>query len=270
MKIWFNRLARETLAGDHLTESELHVATGNTMAKLQGYPSLPSDNSGSEIEMEGSSNPPTDNMAVIMGQLQQILAKQAITDKTLADIQKKNTDQAFTKTWEDLATPETQDPIGRVIALLETAKQKDSQGHYVSLLKAEVAAGRATLYTYAKLSKAEAAFKKKLREFYPFAPPYNGNPNKVFNWYKEMEKHLSRYECEMIPITMVKMMLLDCIEGKAQSEVVFLKPVGLPFENYEIGEFFQELLKKFTHENDKEGRKMKFMARKQAWKEDAR
>ena len=132
---------------------------------FQGYPSLPSDDSGSEVEMEGAPNPPTENMAVVMGQLQQLLAKQAVTDKKLADIEKKGTDQAFAKTWEESATPETQDPIGRVVALLDSAIQKDSQGYYVSLLKAKIVAGRAPLSTYAELSKAEAAYKKKMREF---------------------------------------------------------------------------------------------------------
>ena len=51
-------------------------------------------------------------------------------------------------------------------------------------------------------------------------------------------------------------MLLDCITGKAQFEIVLLKPDGLAFDNYKIGEFFQELLKKFTHEKDEEGRKI--------------
>ena len=101
-------------------------------------------------------------MAVVMGQLQQILAKQAVTEKAIADIQKKDTDQAFVKTWGETATPETQDPIGRVDALLEAPKQEDSQEYYISLLKAERAAGRATLTTFSELSKAEAAYKKKL------------------------------------------------------------------------------------------------------------
>ena len=38
-----------------------------------------------------------------------------------------------------------------------------------------------------------------------------------------------------------------------------MKPDGLAFDNYEIGEFFQELLKKFTHEKDEEGRKMEYL-----------
>ena len=32
---------------------------------------------------------------------------------------------------------------------------------------------------------------------------------------------------------------------------------------YKIGEFFQELLKKFTHEKDEEGRKMEYLQRRQ-------
>ena len=85
-----------------------------------------------------------------------------------------------------------------------------------------------------------------------------------------LEKHLSRFKFETIPNDAVKRMLLDCITGKAQSEIVLLKPDGLAFDNYEIGEFFQELLKKFTHEKDEEGRKMEYLQRRQARNEDAR
>ena len=68
-----------------------------------------------------------------------------------------------------------------------------------------------------------------------------------------MEKHLPRYKCDTIPNDTIKRMLLDCITGKAQSEIVLLRPDGLAFDSYR--EFFQELLKKFTHEKD-EDRKM--------------
>ena len=64
-------------------------------------------------------------------------------------------------------------------------------------------------------------------------------------------------------------MLLDCITGKAQSEKVLLQPDGLAFNSYKIGKFFQELLKKFTHKKDKEGRKMEYLARRQVRNEDA-
>ena len=73
----------------------------------------------------------------------------------------------------------------------------------------------------------------------------------------------------MIPNDVIKRMLFDCIEGKAQSEIVLLRPDGLAFKNYGICEFFQELLKKFTHEKDEEGRKMEYMERRRARNQDA-
>ena len=35
---------------------------------------------------------------------------------------------------------------------------------------------------------------KVFRNFSSCAPPYDGNPSKVFDWCNELEKHLSRYE----------------------------------------------------------------------------
>ena len=99
------------------------------------------------------------------------------------------------------------------------------------------------------------------------APTYDVNPGKVFDWCGQLEKHLSRLECETIPNDAIKM-LLDCIMGKAQSKIILLKPDGLAFDNYEIGEFFVELFKKFTHKKDKEGRMMEYS--RQARNEDAR
>ena len=48
-------------------------ATGSAVASFQGYLTLPSDDSESEIEMEGQQAPQPDNMAIMMGQLQQLL-----------------------------------------------------------------------------------------------------------------------------------------------------------------------------------------------------
>ena len=45
-------------------------------------------------------------------------------------------------------------------------------------------------------------------------PPYDGNPSKVFDWCGELENHLSRYKCDMIPNDTIKRMLLDCIKGE--------------------------------------------------------
>ena len=150
-------------------------------------------------------------------------------------------------------------------------KVEDSQEYYVSWLKKEkVEEGRADRNTLRDLSRAEAVYEKRMFDFSCRAPTYDGNPSKVFDWCGELEKHLSRFKCETIPNDAIKRMLLDCKTGKAQSEIVLLKPDGLAFDNYEIGEFFQELLKKFTHEKDEEGSKMEYLQRRQMRNEDAR
>ena len=141
---------------------------------------------------------------------------------------------------------------------------------YVAYLKAEKAAGRGDRQTLQDLSREEAEYKKRLLEFSCRAPTYDGNPSKVFDWCGKLKKHLSRFGCETISNDAIKRMLLDCITGKAQSEIVLLKPDELAFDNYVIGQFFQELLKKFTHEKDEEGRKMEYLARRQDRNEDAR
>ncbi len=60
MRNFFNGLAREDLPGRVPS-----VNPGNTVATSQGYPSLPSDDSESEGEMEGPSHPGLDGMAEI-------------------------------------------------------------------------------------------------------------------------------------------------------------------------------------------------------------
>ena len=159
----------------------------------------------------------------------------------MASIERKDKDKSFAQTWQESATPETQDPIGRVVAILERPKVEDAQEVYVSYLKVEKFAGRRDRLTLRDLSRAEAEYKKRMLDFSCKVPAYDGNPAKVFDWCGELEKHLSRNECETIPNEAIMRMLLNCIIGKAQSEIVLLKPDGLAFDNYEIGEFFQEL-----------------------------
>ena len=269
VRTWFNGLAREVLTGEDLPVRVSSVATGNTVATFQGYPSLPSD-SESEVEMEGPSYPAMDGLAEMRQQFQMLQAQLAETKDKLASIERKDKEKSFAQTWQEAATPETQDPIGRVVEILERNKVEDAQVEYLNYLKAEKAAGRGDRQTLRDLSKAEAEYKKRMLDFSCKAPTYDGNPAKVFDWCGELEKHLSRNECETIPNEAIKRMLLDCIVGKAQSEIVLLKPDGLAFDNYEIGEFFQELLKKFTHEKDEEGRKMEYLQRRQLRNEDAR
>ena len=92
--------------------------------------------------MEGPSHPEIDSMAEIRQQFQLLQAQLSETKKELADIKQKDKDKSFAQTWQEAATPETQDPIGRVVAILECPKVEDSEEFYVSFLKAEKAAGR--------------------------------------------------------------------------------------------------------------------------------
>ena len=75
VKTWFNRFAREVLTGEVFPVNECHVATGNTVATFQVYPSLPSEYSRSEVEMEGPSHPAIDGMAEIRQQFQMLQAQ---------------------------------------------------------------------------------------------------------------------------------------------------------------------------------------------------
>ena len=198
-----------------MTVSESSVAAGNTVATFQGYLSLPSDDSGLEVEMEGLSHPAIDGMAKIRQQFQLLQAQLTETKKKLKDIEQKDKDKSFANMWQESAPPETQDPIERVVARLERPKVEDAQEVYLSLLKAEKAAGRGDRQTLRDLSRAEAEYKKRLLDFSCRDPTYDGNPTKVFDWFGKLKKHLSRFECETIPNDAVKRMLLDCITGKA-------------------------------------------------------
>ena len=152
MKTWFNGLAREVLTGEDLPVRESSGATGNTVATFQGFPSLPSDDSGSEVEMEGPSHPAIDGMAEIRQQFQLLQAQLAETKREMAEMKQKDKDISFAQTWQESLTPETPDPIGRVVAMLERPKVEDSQEFYVSWLKTEKAEGRADRQMFRDLS----------------------------------------------------------------------------------------------------------------------
>ena len=73
-----------------------------------------------------------------------------------------------------------------------------------------------------------------------------------------------------IPKQAVKRMLLAWATGSARQEIMEPTGSGLAFENYETGEFFTEMLKKFSQEKDKEAWKQEYTARKQRRNEDPR
>ena len=128
----------------------------------------------------------------------------------MAEIKQKDKDKSFTQTWQESATPETQDPIGRVVTRLERPKVEDAQEVYLTYLKTEKAAGRGDRQTLRDLCRAEAEYKKRMLDFSCKALTYDGYPAKVIDWCSELEKHLSRNECETIPNDAIKKMLLDC------------------------------------------------------------
>ena len=119
VKTWFNGLARETLAGDYLSERAPNgsrvpagsVATGNTVAEFHGYLTLPSDDSEYEVEMEGQQSQQPDNMAVVMGQMKQLLTKQAETDRTLEIYTEKGYGPVFCQGMGGICSTRDQDPL---------------------------------------------------------------------------------------------------------------------------------------------------------------
>ena len=119
VKNFFNGLAREVLTGEDLPVRVPSVDTGNTVATSQGYPSLPSDDSESEGEMEGPSHPAIDGMSERRPQFQLLQAQLAEIKKEMVEIKQKDKDKSFAQTWQESATPETQDPKGRVVEMLD-------------------------------------------------------------------------------------------------------------------------------------------------------
>jgi len=122
VKTWFDGLAREVLTGEDLPVRRLSVTSGNTVTTFQGYPSLPDNDSELEGEMEGPSHPAMDGMAEIRQQFQMMQIQLAETKNKLANMERKEREKSFAQTWQEAATPETQDPIGRVVAMLERTK----------------------------------------------------------------------------------------------------------------------------------------------------
>ena len=66
--------------------SESSVDTGNTVALFQGYLSLPSDDSGSEGDIEGAAHPAMDGLEEMRQQFQQLQAQLAATNRELIEL----------------------------------------------------------------------------------------------------------------------------------------------------------------------------------------
>ena len=79
----------------------------------------------------------------------------------MAEIKQKDKDTSFAQTWQESVTPETQDPMGRVVTMLERQKVEDSQEYYISWLKKEKVEEEVDRHTLRDLSKAEADYEKR-------------------------------------------------------------------------------------------------------------
>ena len=99
-----------------------------------------------------------------------------------------------------------------------------------------------------------------MREFTRCAQKYDGHPEKVLKWCKDLEHHLFKHKWEKIPNESVKRMLWYCITGLTRKEIY---PEGLAFKECEAGVFFRELLKKVLEEKEEKRQKQECLDRKQ-------
>ena len=273
-KTWFNGVLREALAETEPEEDRIYpkLESRETLANIELgedrlYPKLPSEESESDSEMENigatGGNPQG-------GDNELLLQEVRLLKLQVQSMQDKEKSKDFTQTWENNANPETHDPISRVKTMLEKPKKYDATMEYIQCLELKRTSGNATESTLGELSRARDRFQKRILAFAQGAPEYDGKPEKVFDWCEKLEKYLRRHSWEEIPNDEIKKMLLECITGPAVQEIVLLQPSELAFDNYETGEFFTELLKKFSQEKDEEGRIQEYTNRKQGRNEDPR
>ena len=67
--------------------------------------------------------------------------------RELQNVQQKEENKAYAKTWENNATLETHDPIARVAGMMEKPKKQDGTLGNIEIPCAEISAGRPVLHT---------------------------------------------------------------------------------------------------------------------------
>jgi len=100
--------------------------------------------------------------------------------------------------------------------------------------------GKATEDKYDEMCDVEAMIEEKIHDVIESPPKYNGNPEILFYWCKNLEPRLLNSKWETIQNKDVKRMLLSCITGTARREVVPFYQTGVAFERYETGVFLQK------------------------------
>ena len=156
--------------------------------KFKGNPSLPSEQSDTDPDMEETratgGNHPLTKLEVLMQKMEWIELQASAGDaetlalrKELQTVKQKEESKAYAQTWENNATLETHDPIARVTGMLEQNKKTDETQGYPEMLCGELRKENTRIY-----------------------PKYDGNPEKVFEWCKNLEKtHLNNHVWETIP-----------------------------------------------------------------------
>lgn len=156
--------------------------------KFKGNPSLPSEESDTDPDMEETratgGNHPLTKLEVLMQKMEWIELQASAGDaetlalrKELQTVKQKEESKAYAQTWENNATLETHDPIARVTGMLEQNKKTDETQGYPEMLCGELRKENTRIY-----------------------PKYDGNPEKVFEWCKNLEKtHLNNHVWETIP-----------------------------------------------------------------------
>ena len=156
--------------------------------KFRGNPSLPSEESDTDPDMEETratgGNHPLTKLEVLMQKMEWMELQASAGDsetlalrKELQTVKQKEESKAYAQTWENNVTLETHDPIARVTGMLEQIKKTDETQGYPEMLCGELRKENARIY-----------------------PKYDGNPEKVFEWCKNLEKtHLNNHVWETIP-----------------------------------------------------------------------
>ena len=286
---------RETLKGDDIPANESIIAnpqrdntvTSFTVEPFQWYPTLPSDKADTEPDLAEHNTSSPNLLELRIRQLQQIqwkavaLERKLTSDKvyTEPDMADNTSNPKLMKLMmrqlqqmqlEAVAlerelknVQQKEESIDRVVAMLEKPKKHDVTLDYLKMLRAERDAGRADLRVYAELAETGESYDKKMREFTRCAPKYDGKPEKVLKWCKDLEHHLFKHKWEKIPNKSVKRMLWYCITGLTRKEIGPFYPEGLAFKECEAGVFFRELLKKVLEGKEEKRRKQECLDRKQ-------
>ena len=140
--------------GSHIRQQQSSAAVSITVKLLKGYPNLPCDESDTELGMTETGASEMNPMEEIVRKMQQMERQTELLKQELQNVQQKEENRVFAKTWETNLEPRTHEPIARVVAMRERPKKQDGVLGYIEMLRTEISAGRAVLLTHSELSNS--------------------------------------------------------------------------------------------------------------------